>query len=197
MVTEKDSRVAVSEPEDDVSGHRSGKKYLVTTTLYDNLSVLKRTGLSIPSREFVGDIEKELISMLKDNFAGEPVEVTEMPFSEMCDAIVARAGDAKKKHSDAVVVSTAPLIAYEAEGQCIRLNRIVDINGKLIGIGPRPGNPSIRKQIEKLIKGDSIIIIEDGSFTGSSLKFLLKAFFGRKVKTIVLGLLFSNAGERI
>lgn len=177
------------------SGHKR-PQYVVTLDLHHSLSVLARIGIQIPSREFVDEIEKQLVFAIRKNFTEAPIDILEISFGDMCDAIVSKATKTKKEYPDAVVLSSAPLIAYEAEGKCVHLNRIVDINGELIGIGPRPGYASVTKQLREF-KNKSIIIIEDGSFTGSSLEFLLRILSAENVKAIVLGLVFSKAREAL
>jgi len=195
MKTEKDIQLGTSEPEDDVIGHHSREKYLLTTTLYDNLSAYKRIGLSIPSKEFIGNIEKELLLMLRENFADDPIEVVEIPFNEMCDGIIAKANRAMQIHPDAVVLTTAPLVAFEAGGECVHLNRLINFSGDIVGIGPRPGYPSILRQLHG-IDNKPIIIIEDGSFTGNSLQSLLNVLpSSDNVEIIVLGLIFPKAEQ--
>jgi len=174
-------------------GHKR-QKYVLMPDLVHSLSILPRKGINIPGRSLVDDMEKELFEMIKKLFVGSDVDVIELPFNEMCDALVARAHKIKEEYPEALVVTTAPLIAYEAEGNCIRLNRIVDMQGNIIGIGPRPGNCSIAEQLKEL-KGKPVIIIEDGSFTGSSLSFLLESLSKEKVKAIILGLIFEKAKE--
>jgi len=168
------------------------KRYLVTTTLGKCLSSFKRIGLKIPEKAVIQEIERELIHLLNENFSGDPVTVEVIDFEDMCDEVVAIASKVKKAHPDAIIVSTAPLIAYEADGVCIHLNRIISFQGEIIGIGPRPGHPSVERQL-RAVRNKPVIIIEDGSFTGRSLKFLLDRFSNNNIITIVLGIIFPEA----
>ncbi|OGZ27195.1 MAG: hypothetical protein A2365_00820 [Candidatus Nealsonbacteria bacterium RIFOXYB1_FULL_40_15] len=174
-------------------GHRN-KRYLLTLTLYQCASAFKRLGLKIPPREFFDEVERELVEMIGANFSGSPVNVEEIPFDDLCDEIVAMANQARQIHPDAVVLTTSPLIAYEAGGMCIHLNRMVNFNGDIIGIGPRPGHPSLDHQI-RAAHDKPIIIIEDGAFSGSSLKFVLNCFPNENIVSIVLGIIFPKAKQ--
>lgn len=177
------------------SGHRE-KKYLLTLTLYQCISAFKRLGIKIPERSFINEIEKELVGLIRANFSESPIVVEEIPFDDLCDEVVVMATQAKQIHPDAVVVSTAPLIAYEADGECVHLNRIVNFGGDIIGIGPRPGHPSIVNQFQP-ISQKPIIIIEDGAFTGKTLKFLFDNLPNKNIVSIVLGILFPEAKQTL
>lgn len=172
--------------------------YIVTQSLFDHMSAFKRIGLKTPGKELTEEIEKELLQNLKHNFNGTPVSIEPIPFNILCDEILSLAYKAKKLHPEAVVVSTVPLIAYEEKGICIEMNRLVDMGGNIISIGPRPGSQSLNQQINMVAaRTKSVIIIEDGSFTGKTLQYLLNllASHNLTVKSIVLGILFSKASE--
>jgi hypothetical protein len=81
----------------------------------------------------------------------------------------------------------------------MNIDRLFNANGKMIGHGPRPGFKCLDKQLDELvgkIAGRSVVLIEDGAFTGGTLRFVLKELEGRGVRitTIVIG--FCKNGSR-
>lgn len=185
----------------DTHGHHC-QNYIVTQTLYGHLSAFEKIGIKIPKESMIAEIEAELLQCLKHNFATAElsVNVEAIPFNVLCNEMISMAHKAKKSFPDALVISTAPLIAYEAGGACIELSRLINFNGEIIGRGTRPGRDSVSRQFNGVCekaKGKPIVIIEDGSFTGESLEYLLDICNGRniQIEAIVLGILFPQAEE--
>ncbi len=173
-------------------------EYLVTQSLYDHLSAFKRSGLSIPSRESIQHVEDKLLDNIRAFFKDKDVTVESLPFQDLCDGIVSLTHEVSSAYRNPLVLSTAPLLTAVTGGECIEMNRLVDLNGEILSIGPRPGNPSIHTQIveiEKKLSDRPVILVEDGSFTGGTLKFILDELKHHPVKVvvIVLGVLFPKA----
>ena len=189
-----------SEKKGDPAHHN--KKYVVTQTLRPHLSAFKRIGLEIPGDDVINNIEQQVIDSLEENFSGTEIEIEAIPFETFCDSILALAHEVEGSFTDTLAISTASMIALECGGKCIEVNRLIDMDGEIIGIGPRPGYPSVEKQIagalDKL-SGKDIVIVEDGAFTGGTLDYLLGIMQGRgsSVKAIVLGILFPDAEKVI
>ncbi len=174
----------------------AGKTYLLTQTLFEHLSAFSWIGLQIPPRDFIEEIEKKVGQLVEEMFAGTQVSVETLSASDLFGALVSSVQDVKKSNPELVFVSTAPLMAYEVEGECVHLNRLIDCSGELIGIGPRPGHPKIEAQLSYLPRGEkSLVIIEDGSFTGGTMQALLGILGPERVRTIVLGILFPRAAD--
>ncbi|MDO8482472.1 MAG: phosphoribosyltransferase [bacterium] len=179
--------------------------YLITQTLYEQLrflNTLPNHPLKIPRQDKISKIEDELRKRITNCFKGMSVIVESVQFREYCDNIVSLTNRAKQTTPEALVISTAPLLVYETNGECLQLNRLIDLDGNIIGIGPRPGNPPIEAQLQLMgskVRGRQVIVIEDGSFTGNSLRFVLKKLktLCAKVETIILGVLFPQAESMI
>lgn len=100
-----------------------------------------------------------------------------------------------------VVLSTCHEIADshpKSEGLLLNINRLFDTDGEIIGYGPRPGFKSLDEQFEDLVKkiaGRSVILIEDGAFTGGTIRFVLKRLksYGLKITSVVLGFCCADA----
>ena len=100
-----------------------------------------------------------------------------------------------------VVLSTCQEIADsnpKSEGLVLNINRLFNIQGEMIGHGPRPGFKSLDEQfkdLEKMIAGRSVVLIEDGAFTGGTLRFVLNQLseMGLKVTALVMGFCCTRA----
>jgi len=82
------------------------------------------------------------------------------------------------------VLSTCPEIADsnpKSEGLLLNINRLFNTDGQLIGHGPRPGFEPLDKQFDRLasrIADRSVVLIEDGAFSGGTLRFVLQELNG-------------------
>ena len=94
-----------------------------------------------------------------------------------------------------VALSTCSEIAdsnLKSEGLVLNINRLFNTDGEIIGHGPRPRFEALDKQLDTLvaqIAGRSIVLTEDGAFTGGTLRYVLKNLNerGLKVTAIVIG----------
>lgn len=99
------------------------------------------------------------------------------------------------------VLSTCPEIADsnpKSEGLLLNINRLFNTDGQLIGHGPRPGFGPLTKQFDDLagkIAGRSVVLIEDGAFSGGTLRFVLQELTNRgiTVTAIVIGFCCTRA----
>lgn len=100
-----------------------------------------------------------------------------------------------------VVLSTCQEIADsnpKSEGLVLNINRLFNTEGEMIGHGPRPGFKPLDEQFEDLAKkiaGRSVVLIEDGAFTGGTLRFVLNKLseLGLKVTAVVIGFCCTRA----
>lgn len=99
------------------------------------------------------------------------------------------------------VLSTCPEIADlnpKSEGLLLNINRLFNTDGQLIGHGPRPGFESLEKQyndLAKKIAGRSVVLIEDGAFSGGTLRYVLQELNSRgiTVTAIIIGFCCTRA----
>jgi hypothetical protein len=190
-----------SSPADTV-GHHSGTEYVLTTSLGHALDAFKRLELRPPSASFVEDVETKLRQSVDRALTGTGFSVVSIPFADLCDSLAARVHEMRQRHPDARVVSTAPLVTYDTGGLCLQINRVVDMDGKILGISGRPGHPILSSQVRRLaaaLGGQRVIIVEDGSFTGATLCQTLQELktCGVHVVAIVMGILFPEAAKTI
>jgi hypothetical protein len=99
------------------------------------------------------------------------------------------------------VLSTCPEIANtnpKSEGLLLNINRLFNTDGQLIGHGPRPGFEPLDEQFDELAKkiaGRSVVLIEDGAFSGGTLRYVLHELNSRGliVTAIVIGFCCTRA----
>lgn len=200
MKTKKLSEQKQQEAED---GHKTPQQeYIVTQTLSGVLRAFRSAGLQTPSAETVRKTEESIVKAIQAQYRTNNVRVVPIEFEDQCDKISTAVRRAKKVCPSATIVSTAPMLSFETSGVCIEMSRIVDLEGKIIGIGARPGHPSIERQLARVhavLYEQHVIIAEDGSFTGGTLKYLLTKLKerGARVETVVIGILFPQAEKEI
>ena len=191
-----------SPPSAEVPHPEPKRQYIVTQTLAEVLRSLRATDINIPSASNIARGEEVILSGIRSLTEGQNTEVVAISMAEQCDKISAAVHKARKVVPTATIVSTAPLLSFENRGICVEMSRIVDLQGKLVGIGSRPGHPSVERQLaqhHQMIYEQPVIVAEDGSFTGSSLQYLLTKLQERKarIQAVVLGVLFPQAAEAI
>ncbi len=178
----------------DNQGNPPHHNYLIFQTLEKQISSFKRIGLVVPSKEYIASMEADIISFMRENLKGSDVSLNIVDFNGLCDEIISLASKKKGSFGDVEFISTSPLIAYEASGTCLEINRLINFEGDVIAIGPRPGFPDIEKQISKVQK-KSVVILEDGSWTGQTMQFVVNKLAEQNidVRAIILGVLFPKA----
>jgi hypothetical protein len=182
--------------------HTSSKNFLVTLDLSEKISSLQTIGIKAPSEEsgFIAGIQSELITALEEAFTGIANVVT-IKMSDLAKDVLAHAYMSTAT-SDSLIVSTCHEFAEPVKGVTLEINRLIDHNGNTIGIGPRPGCPSLDDQL-MLIKahanGKPIVIVEDGIFTGSTARYVFELLnsAGITVSDIIVGFKFDNSSETV
>jgi hypothetical protein len=188
---------------------KAKKSYFLTRSLGEKFQRFSALGLKVPAPDakiFVVDTINELINKLNSVLA-PTANVTVRAQKDMAEDIIAKAsrfklGQRSNIFQDTFSVSTCPEIANLRDGGSLYINRIIDDSGEVIGIGPRPGASSIEDQFSaicNIAEGRPIIIIEDGSFTGGTMKFILQEMNKREIKVnaLVIGLVFPKAQKEL
>lgn len=164
------------------------KTYLLTHDLGEKYQALRFKGLSVPEATdtiFV-EVQAELAQHIKSLIPNDQLNtILVRDLSTKILSEVARLSETEQPalertiDQDILMVSTCPEIAVPKSGRVLEVNRIVDCAGTLIGIGPRPGYPTLENQIANIVQaagGRPIVIVEDGSFTGKTITGLLHLF---------------------
>ena len=184
------------------AGHHPQKTYILTFDLAQKIKLFRSIGLKTPNPDdtIFTNIKDELIVMVSRAFAGANIRAVSM--EDLADEILSRAMDHRKHLSNATVVSTCVEIADLKRGQTIDINRLVGRSGDIIGLGPRPGHPSLEDQIRLIANAcddNPVILMEDGTFTGSTMLQILRMFKQLKVEVaaVVIGFAFENAVKNL
>ncbi len=182
----------------DPSGHPT---YLITNDLGEKVEYLRHTGLITPDPHstFFTDVQSDLQRAV-DQATPANVTVRSVKMNDLADDVLARALTFAK--DDTLIVSTCPEIANPVRGFTLQVNRLVDFDGNSIGLGPRPGNPSIRDQIlaiKNKAGGMPIIIVEDGIFSGETMLFVIDQLRAHNVKVsaMIVGFTFPSSAATV
>lgn len=184
------------------------RTYALTWDLGEKVQLFSALGLQVPppNAEIFIKIKDDLDKMLLHVF-GPSVHTFPRATRALASQIVAKTTQRQSElrsraARDALVVSTCPEIANIREGIALSINRLIDEKGEILGLGPRPGAPSISDQmdvVQRAAGNRSVILMEDGAFTGGTMRFILNEMKARRVhvSAVVLGLAFKNAKESI
>ncbi len=95
-------------------------------------------------------------------------------------------------------LASASLLNTKVENHTLHFNRLFNHNGEIIGYGPRHGYDSLSRQFEELgrkIGTRPIVLLEDGAFSGQTLRFILNRLKaqGLKVSNLIVGFCCARA----
>jgi len=187
----------------DDSGHtKRHQTYLVTLDAGDKVSSYKTVGVKTPSSgdDFYTRIQEDLISSVQLAL-GPNVSVETVRMAELSKDVLGLAYT-KCKTADSIIVSTCREFAEPMKGITLDINRLVDINGETIGIGPRPGCDTIADQIGKIkyhANGKPVVLVEDGIFSGGTVQYVVSTLqsVGVKVSHVIVGFVFPSSEANI
>lgn len=176
--------------------------YVLTNDLGERIAGLGYLGIKVPApndqifSDFHRQIKNKLVSMLPG------VKVVSYDMKQMVEEVWAEAVRARDLIKNAIVVSSCAEVANVRRGHTIEINRIANQHGEVIGLGPRPGHPSLDCQLNSIASiadGNPVVLVEDGIFTGSTICYLMNEFAARRVRvnSIITGFSFPRATEKI
>ena len=187
---------------DEVSGHCKEKLYVVTHDLGMRIQNLRSLGLETPEADhlFFGSFQDELKAKISKILPD--VKVVSYDMKSLGEKIWAEAVKHQASLKDCVVLSTCAELASPRRGHLIEVNRIVNHDGDVIGLGPRPGNPSLNDQIAgiaRAVQGKQVVLIEDGAFSGQTLEYVIGRLLSHRinVSAVVVGICFPSAIKKI
>lgn len=183
--------------------HSPPRDYLLVCDLPQRVRALRLAGLNVPE---VNDdcflaIHEEMSQRFADLLpAGAQLRVIDM--SELAESILERAMNIVSDLDRGYIVSTCMEIAHPAHGMTLEVNRLTDVNGRVIGIGARPGYPDLDIQVQAVLSaasGRQLVFIEDGAFTGGTICSIINRFRKREapVSGLVLGFAFPGSLDRL
>lgn len=181
------------------------RSYIITFDLPEKVKLFQAIGLKVPNQNdpFFSETKEQTMRLFEEIFP--EVEVRGIDMSDLAADIIAKAMSIQTTHfQDAIIVSTCPEITILRNGASfsLQINRLIDSQGNILGIGPRPGAQAIESQINSLVpyaKSRQVILVEDGSFTGKTLSYVLSLLNnkGINVSAVVIGFVFQKAKDVI
>lgn len=178
------------------------RTYVLTHDIPMHLNAFQMVGLKTP------DAHDEILISFRDGLANlisealPDVKVVSLDMQELSRKVWTEALKHKTSIRNNMVLSSCFEMSSPMRGRTLEINRIVDIDGNIIGIGPRPGCFHIDEQISGIaqsVDGHPVVLIEDGIFSGKTLAFVLKRLLEKRVNvhTIIVGILFQDGLEAI
>jgi hypothetical protein len=175
--------------------------YVVTYDVASRLQAFRPKTLTIPrpDDQLFERFHMGLFQKIQQALPGINIDTIEM--SELRRKIWEQVDTRITDLGQQAVLSTCPEIADsnpKSEGLLLNINRLFNTDGQLIGHGPRPGFEPLEKQYDELAKriaDRSVVLIEDGAFSGGTLRSVLHELNSRgiTVTAIVIGFCCTRA----
>jgi len=148
------------------------QEYLLICDLPQRIHSLRFADIEVPSGNDL--IFQEISDGLTTHVskALPEVRVRVLNMQKFSDSILAKANSVVSQLEHGFIVSSCTEIANPAHGMTLEVNRIIDFDGNILGIGARPGHPDLDTQINGVLAtaaGRPIVLMEDGAFTGGTL----------------------------
>lgn len=168
-----------------------GDYYVVTHDVAQRLQLFRSATLQVPLQHdpMFDEFHRQLQEKMQQALVG--VSVHTLHIDDLARSIWEKV---KYRVGDRLVVSTcAEIISVLNRGsQVLNVNRLFDDNGNLVGYGPRPGSESLARQLDDIasVAGErSVFLIEEGAYSGGTIRFVLRQLHERgvEVSTLVLG----------
>ncbi len=176
--------------------------YVVTYDVASRIQSFRSKGFLVPHQnDFMFDrFHLRLLETMRIALPGVVIDAIDMSRLrlEIWKQVESRVAGLNRQ----AVLSTCPEITgsnHKGEGLLLNINRLFNKNGQLIGYGPRPGFDLLMNQLDRLAKKiacRSVILIEDGAFTGGTLSFVLKELKNRGIKVTAIIIGFCCNGSR-
>ncbi len=175
--------------------------YVVTYDVDSRLQAFRSGALEVPHQHdpLFGNFHRLLLEKMR--IALPDVNIHTIGMSKVRIKIWREVETRIQDMHNQVVLSTCQEIADsnpKSEGLVLNINRLFNSQGEMIGHGPRPGFKPLSEQfkdLEKAIAGRSVVLIEDGAFTGGTLRFVLNQLseMGLRVTALVMGFCCTRA----
>lgn len=180
---------------------RDAEKYLLTCDLGLKLAYLRQSGLLAPDPEdfLLVSIQNRLIADLQAALA--PCDLISIHMSKLSVEILS-AIHAQGPLAQTLIVSTCPEIRPPAHSVHLEINRVYSLEGRKLGLGPRPGHPPLREQLSSisvLAREKRVVLVEDGIFSGSTIRATVELLRARHIHIdlIVAGFAFAESRSEL
>ena len=148
--------------------------YIITCDLKKRFSQFKHLCIKTPDvNNFFDDFNENLARLIQK--AHPDGEIIVLDVEEIANKIL-KIAVKEQQRIKGLIVSTSVDFATPRRGIVLELNRLINENGEIIGIGARPGHPSFQQQFKKIAKMTEekpVIIVEDGIFSGTTLNTII------------------------
>ncbi|MCE9585695.1 phosphoribosyltransferase [Candidatus Uhrbacteria bacterium] len=168
-----------------------GDYYVVTHDVAQRLQSFRSATLDVPRQNdpMFDDFHAGLQEKMQQALVG--VSVHTVHIDDLARTIWEKV---KHRVGDRLVVSTcSEIISVLNRGsRTLNINRLFDSRGELVGHGPRPGCESLARQLDDLASAAgnrSVFLIEEGAYSGGTIRFVLRQLHERgvEVSTLVMG----------
>ncbi len=180
---------------------QSIKGTFVVTLSFAHRAQLLRPSFKVPERSdpLFQSIDRNFVLLLQRVLPRNlkllvvPLTDLESLIKDKIDTVISR---------QKVIVNTSPCLAGIFGGSLLQVNRLFDPQGEFLGYGNRPGSKPMYQQIADIAlvaRGKSIILVEDGVFSGGTLRFVMNLFenVGLSVSDIIVGFCKLSAEEAL
>lgn len=175
-----------------------GQTYLLTFGIGQKLEILQRAGIRTPAANdgIITDFQHGLQEHVTKALPHTHVHAIPIPELEKQILETVRKHCTQTDNTEVVCISAE--IGLNCVSCILDVNRIVNEKGEALGIGPRAMAAPIETQIEHIAlkcKNGKVVLVEDGTFTGSTIAFLLHLLqkHSVSVNAIVAGIGFPDA----
>jgi len=174
--------------------------YVVTYDVASRFKALRTNGAIFSQHELLFDrFRLHLLERMRLALPGIAIDAIHM--SELRLKIWSEVEQRLTDPTRQVVLSTCQEITDanpKSEGLLLNINRLFNTEGELIGHGARPGFEPVDRQLDELvarIAGRSVLLIEDGAFSGGTLRCVLTELKrrGLKVTAAIIGFCCTRA----
>jgi hypothetical protein len=181
------------------------KSYILTTDIPEMMEAYEDRGIQITPLEFFEGMQVRLIKKLEECVSKG--KITVIPVHQLIKELAKIISSLKNSRRETVVVSPIHnIVTHFPDSFCIQVNRIINVYGNFLKtgleIGPRPGYGLLNDQVGELkeyLKGRPVILVDDGSFTGTTMRILIDSIEeeGIEIDHVVVGFMFPNAKSYI
>lgn len=176
------------------------KLYILTCDLEKKFQHFHHLGIKTPNlpsffKKFRGRLTEKIQTAIPDG------KVVSLGIGEISNSVLNIATE-KQTGTQGLIISTSPDFSAPKRGVALEINRLANQEGQIIGHGPRPGFQSLDDQFRNISNqclGRPVIVVEDGSFSGSTVVEVINRLRHRKIKiaAVIVGFAFPEGLEKI
>lgn len=170
-------------------------QYVLTHDLGQRVQMFRQVGLEVPTLDdpLIVGAQQQLVADVRE--ALPEGSVLSIPMVELAQEVVELA---RERWPNAYLVSACPEIPIPEEGMYLEVSRLYALRAEFMGVGSRPGFPTLVEQLRSGIPEDrqqDVVIVEDGIYSGATVERIVEAMKinGITPKGMVAGFAFPQA----